>query len=142
MGVYRDQDYPAPDRVQLSFEIPLSEMIVDFFDDLKSGPAVTPRWIIQFLQYRPGNLVKLEVLVGGEPVDALAAIVHKEEAYHKGQSLVTKLKETHPDGSFSMSLSRLRRAGGVISRANCESIAQRRAGQVLWWGHYTQEKIT
>jgi len=46
----------------------------------------------QFIEYRPGNLVKLEVLVGGDPVDALAAIVHKEEAYHKGQALVTKLK--------------------------------------------------
>ena len=95
-GIYKQQDYPAPNRVQLSFEIPLSEMIVNFFDDLKSRTKGYASMDYQFKEYRAENLVKLEVLVNSEPVDALAAIVHKDEAYHKGQRLVTKLKEIIP----------------------------------------------
>jgi len=115
-GVYTMQEYPAPNRVQLSFEIPLSEIIVDFFDDLKSRTRGYASMDYQFLQYRPGNLVKLEVLVGGEPVDALAAIVHKDQAYHKGQRLVTKLKELIPRQLYDVVV-QASAGGRVISRA-------------------------
>jgi GTP-binding protein LepA len=115
-AVYTVQEYPAPDRVQLSFEIPLSEIIVDFFDDLKSRTRGYGSMDYQFLQYRPGNLVKLEILVGGEPVDALAAIVHKDQAYHKGQKLVTKLKELIPRQLFDVVI-QASAGGRVISRA-------------------------
>ena len=84
-GTFISQDYPAPNRVQMNFEIPLVELIVNFFDELKSRTKGDASMDYQFDDYRAGNLVKLEVLVGGEPVDALASIVHKEDAYHKGQ---------------------------------------------------------
>ena len=94
-GIFKDQEYPAPNRVQLNFEIPLSELIIDFFDDLKSRTRGYASMDYQFLEYRPENLVKLEVLVNGEPVDALAAIVHREDAYHKGQALVTQAESDY-----------------------------------------------
>ena len=72
-GIFKEQDYPAPNRVQLTFEIPLSEMIVNFFDDLKSRTRGYASMDYQFADYRPGSLVKLEVLVNMEPVDALAS---------------------------------------------------------------------
>ena len=84
-GIYIEQDYPAPNRVQLNYDIPLSELIVDFFDDLKSRTKGYASMDYQIDGYRAGDLVKLEILVGGEPVDALAAIVHKEDAYTKGK---------------------------------------------------------
>jgi len=120
-GVFKGQDYPAPNRVQLNFEIPLSEMIVNLFDELKSRSRGYASMDYQFLDYRPGNLVKLEVLVGGEPVDALAAIVHREEAYHKGQALVSKLKELIPRQHFDVAI-QASASGRVISRANVKAL--------------------
>jgi GTP-binding protein LepA len=120
-GVFKEQEYPAPNRVQLGFEITLSEMIVDFFDDLKSRTRGYASMDYQFLEYRSGNLVKLEVLVGGEPVDALASIVHKDDAYHKGQALVTKLKELIPRQLFDVPV-QASAAGRVISRATVKAV--------------------
>ncbi len=120
-GVFREQDYPAPNRVQLSFEIPLSEILVNFFDELKSRTRGYASMDYQFQNYRPGNLVKLEVLVGGEAVDALAAIVHKEDAYHKGQALVSKLKELIPRQLYDVAI-QASSGGRVISRANVKAL--------------------
>lgn len=120
-GTYIEQDYPAPKRVQLNFEIPLSEIIVDFFDDLKSRTRGYASMDYTFLEYRPGELVKLEVLVGGESVDALAAIVHKDQAYHKGQRLVTKLKELIPRQLYDVAI-QASASGRVISRANVKAL--------------------
>jgi GTP-binding protein LepA len=119
-GVFKSQDFPAPNRVQLTFEIQLSEIIVDFFDDLKSRSRGYASMDYQFIEYRPGNLVKLEVLVGGEPVDALATIVHADDAYHKGQALVTKLKALIPRQLFDVAI-QASAAGRVISRANVKA---------------------
>ncbi len=120
-GIYKEQEYPAANRVQLSFEIPLSELIINFFDDLKSKTRGYASMDYSFAEYRPENLVKLEVLVGGEPVDALAAIVHKEDAYHKGQALVTKLKELIPRQLFDVAI-QASAAGRIISRANVKAL--------------------
>lgn len=120
-GVFTGQDYPAPNRVQLNFEIPLSEIIVNFFDELKSRSHGYASMDYQFREYRPGHLVKLEVLVGGEPVDALAAIVHEEDAYHKGQALVTKLKELIPRQLYDVAI-QASSGGRIISRANVKAL--------------------
>jgi len=74
-----------------------------------------------FLDYRPGNLVKLEILVDNEPVDALAAIVHKEDAYHIGQALITKLKSLIPRQLFDVAI-QASANGRVISRANVKAL--------------------
>ena len=119
-GVYKKQEYPAPHRVQLEYEIPLSEIIIDFFDDLKSRTKGYASLDYQFLEYRADQLQKLEILVNGEPVDALAAIVHERDAYHKGQRLITKLKGLIPRQLFDVAIQAA--AGGrVISRANVKA---------------------
>ncbi|MDP1546218.1 MAG: translation elongation factor 4, partial [Anaerolineales bacterium] len=80
-GIFKQQEHPAPHRVQLDFEIPLSEVIVDFFDHLKSRTKGYASLDYQFLEYRADKLQKLEILVNGEPLDALAAIVHEKDAF-------------------------------------------------------------
>jgi GTP-binding protein LepA len=120
-GIYREQDYPSPSRVQIIFEIPLSELIVNFFDELKSRTRGYASMDYSVLEYRTGQLVKLEFLVGGEPVDALAAIVHKDDAYHKGQALVSKLKELIPRQQFDVAIQAFT-TGRIISRANVKAM--------------------
>jgi GTP-binding protein LepA len=119
-GIYKKQEYPAPHRVQLDFEIPLSEIIVDFFDMLKSHTKGYASLDYQLLEYRPDVLQKLEILVNGEPVDALAAIVHEKDAFHKGQRLITKLKDLIPRQMFDVAI-QASAGGRIISRANVKA---------------------
>jgi len=119
-GIYKSQEYPAPHRVQLNFEIPLSEIIVDFFDELKSRTRGYASLDYQFLEYRMDKLQKLEILVNGDPVDALATIVHEKEAYHKGQRFITKLKELIPRQLFDVAI-QASSGGRIISRANVKA---------------------
>ncbi|KUK46301.1 MAG: Elongation factor 4 [Anaerolinea thermophila] len=120
-GIFISQEYPSPNRVQIEFEIPLSELIIDFFDQLKSGTRGYASMDYQFIEYRPEKLVKLEILVNGESVDALTAIVHKEDAYHKGQALVSRLKELIPRQLFTIPIQAYAQ-GRVISRANVKAL--------------------
>jgi len=120
-GELVQQEYPAPGRVVLHFDIPLAELIVDFYDQLKSRSRGYASLDYQFTGYRADDLVKLDVLVNGEPVDALAMIVHRTDAYHKGQALVSKLKTLIPRQLFTVPLQAV--AGGrVLSRANVKAL--------------------
>jgi GTP-binding protein LepA len=119
-GEFKGQDYPAPHRVQLNYVIPLSELIVDFFDELKSRTKGYASLDYKFAEYRPDKLQKLEILVNGEPVDALASIVHEKDAYHKGQRFITKLKGIIPRQLFEVAI-QASSGGRVISRANVKA---------------------
>ena len=119
-GVYKTQDYPAPNRVQLSFEIPLAELIVNFFDNLKSRTKGYASMDYSFEGYRPENLVRLDVLINAEAVDALASIVHRQDAYHKGQALVTKLKDLIPRQLFDVPV-QASAGGRIISSAKVKA---------------------
>ena len=120
-GAYVSEEYPSSERVQLNFEIPLSELIVDFFDVLKSRSRGYASMDYQFKEYRIEDLAKLEILVNGEPVDALASIVHKDAAYHRGQALITKLKDLIPRQLFVVPI-QASSGGRVISRANVKAM--------------------
>ena len=120
-GTFVSQDYPAPNRVQLSFQIPLSELIIDFFDELKSRTRGYASLDYQIADYRSEQMVKLEILVDDESVDALASIVHKADAYHKGQKLVTKLKELIPRQLYDVSI-QASAAGRIISSAKVKQL--------------------
>ena len=119
-GEFKGQDYPAPHRVQLNYVIPLSELIVDFFDELKSRTKGYASLDYHFAEYRPDKLQKLEILVNGEPVDALASIVHEKDAYHKGQRFITKLRKIIPRQLFDVAI-QASSGGRVISRANVKA---------------------
>jgi GTP-binding protein LepA len=119
-GTFVKQEYPAPHRVQLDFQVPLSEIIIDFFDQLKSRTKGYASLDYQFLEYRPDVLQKLEILVNGEPLDALAAIVHEKDAFHKGQRLITKLKDLIPRQLYDVAV-QAASGGRIISRANVKA---------------------
>ncbi len=120
-GEYITTEYLDPTRVMLHYHIPLSEVIVDFFDRLKSITKGYASMDYQFEEYRAGDLVKLDVLVNNEPMDALAMIIHRESSYYKGQKLVTKLKDLIPRQMFVIPI---QAAVGkkIISRANVSAM--------------------
>ncbi len=120
-GEYIATEYLDKQRVMLNYDIPLAELIVDFYDRLKSITRGYASLDYHLQGYRSGDLVKLEVLVNGEPVDALAMIVHRESAYHKGQALISKLKDLIPPQLFVVPI---QAAVGkrVISRANVKAL--------------------
>ena len=120
-GVFREQAMTSPGRVQLTFELPLAELIVDFYDKLKSRTRGYASLDYSFLEYRPEDLVRLDIHLNDEPVDALATIVHRDDAYHRGQALVSKLKDVIPRQQFVVPVQAV--AGGrVISRANVRAV--------------------
>lgn len=120
-GEFVGQDYPAPGRVVLTYDIPLAEMIVDFYDRLKSATRGYASMDYEFSGYHASNLVKLEVLVNKQSVDALAMIVHEDHAYQRGQRLVTQLKKEIPRQMFEVPI---QAAVGkrVISRATVKAM--------------------
>lgn len=120
-GEYDTTEYLDTTRVVLHYRIPLSEIIIDFYDRLKSVTRGYASLDYQFDDYRAGDLVRLDVLVNNESVDALAMIVHRDDAYYKGQRLVTRLKELIPRQMFVVPI---QAAVGkrIISRANVSAI--------------------
>ena len=120
-GEYVTTEYLDKTRVVLHFRLPLSELIVDFYDRLKSTTKGYASLDYQYDEYRVEDLVKLDIMVNGEPVDALAIVVHREDAYHKGQKLVSKLKELIPRQMFAVPL---QAAVGkkIISRADVKAL--------------------
>jgi GTP-binding protein LepA len=120
-GVFIDQEYPTPNRVILNYEIPLAEIVVDFFDQLKSRTRGYASLDYQFIGYRPEDLVKLEILVNSEPVDALSLIVHKENAFRKGNALVSKLHDLIPRQLYAVPIQAVA-DGRVISRATVKAL--------------------
>jgi GTP-binding protein LepA len=101
-GTFLDMEYLDPQRVLLSFEMPLAEVIVDYYDQLKSRSQGYASMDYEEIGYRPGDLVKLDVLVAGEPVDALSLIVHRDNAASQGRQLTEKLKELIPRQMFEV----------------------------------------
>ena len=101
-GEFQNMEYLDPSRVNLHFEMPLGDLIIDFYDQLKSRSSGYASLDYSYIGYRPGDLVKLDVLVGGEPVDALSLIVYRSNAYRQGKALVEKLKELIPRQMFEV----------------------------------------
>jgi GTP-binding protein LepA len=103
-GVQRGLQYLSSDRVLIEYDFPLAEVIHDFYDKLKSVSRGYASFDYEFADYRPGDVVKLDVLVNGEALDALSLMVHREKSYGKGKALVDKMKELIPRQLFEVVL--------------------------------------
>src|SRR5258708_24078080 len=101
-GSFANMEYLDPTRVVLHFEMPLAELIVDYFDQLKSRSQGYASMDYEELGYRAANLVKLDILVNGEPVDALSLIVHRDKAPTVGRGLTERLKQLLPQQMFEI----------------------------------------
>jgi GTP-binding protein LepA len=101
-GRFDHMEYPSPERVLLVYELPLGEIVFDFYDQLKSRTSGYAGFDYDFAGFREGELVRLDVLVGGEPVDALSLVVHRDEAYSRGRALVDRLREEIPRQMFDV----------------------------------------
>jgi GTP-binding protein LepA len=101
-GVYKDMKYIEEDRVHLTYLIPLSDLIIDFYDQLKSRTQGYASLDYSFARYEAADLVKLDILVNGQPVDALSLIAHKDEANARGRMLVERLKDLIPRQLFEV----------------------------------------
>jgi GTP-binding protein LepA len=114
-------DYVGTDRVEMRFEMPLATIITDFYDKLKSVSSGYASLNYEIIDLRPGDLVKLDILVAGEPVEALSAIVHRSTATSEGRSLVSKLKELIPRQQFEIAI-QAAIGSKVIARENISAL--------------------
>ena len=103
-GRYLDTHYLSPKKVQLRYELPLAEVIFDFFDRLKSVSRGYASYDYEFIGHKPGRLKKLDILIAGEPVDALSTIVHQDHAHAQGRALCKRLKEVIHRQQFEVAI--------------------------------------
>jgi len=120
-GDFKTMEYIDPNRVVLEYEMPLSEVIIDFYDLLKSVSRGYASFDYELIGFRSAPLVRLDILVNGEPVDALSTIVHKNNSYNIGRDLVSRLKKVIPRQLFEVVI-QASCEGKIISRANVKPL--------------------
>jgi GTP-binding protein LepA len=103
-GVYQGMHYLDPTRVEFHWEFPLAEIILDFYDKLKTISRGYASLDYEFLAYRPSELVKLDMLLNGDAVDAFSVIIHQDKAYEWGRKLASKLRELIPRQLFAVAI--------------------------------------
>ncbi len=103
-GIYVNQLFMQNNRVEISYELPMAEVVFDFYDRLKSGTRGYASLDYEFIEYRPGQLVRLDILLNGDHVDALSSISHREKAYYQGRKVCAKLKELIPRQQFEVAI--------------------------------------
>jgi GTP-binding protein LepA len=103
-GLIKNQVYLTTDRVELSFEMPLAEIVFDFYDKLKTISRGYASFDYSPLEYRQSNLVKLDILLNGDQVDALSSLIHRDRAYEFGKKICEKLKELIPRQQFEIAI--------------------------------------
>ena len=120
-GEFVNQTYLGTERATLEYQLPLAEIVFDFYDKLKSFSRGYASFDYDFSGYRRSDLVKLDVLINGDPVDALSAIVHRSKAYEMGRKLTAKLKNLIPRQMFEVAI-QAAIGSRVIARTNVKAI--------------------
>ena len=103
-GILKNQVYLTADRVELTFEMPLAEIVFDFYDRLKSISKGYASFDYHPTEYRQSNLIKLDLMLNGDPIDALSALIHKDNAFSLGKKICIKLKELIPRQKFEIAI--------------------------------------
>ena len=137
-GIFIDMKYLDENRVTLTYDMPLNEIIYDFFDSLKSRTKGYASFDYEFKEYRESKLVKLDIHVNGEPVDALSFIVFKDNAYARGKKMVEKLKEVIPRHLFAIPLQAV--VGGTIIARETISAMRKDVLAKCFGGDITRKK--
>jgi GTP-binding protein LepA len=103
-GTHVDMNYLSPERVQIRYDLPLAEIVLDFFDQLKTRTKGYASLDYELIGLRPSDLVKLDILLAGDPVDALSMVVHKDKAYGAGRALAERLRKQIPRQQFEVAI--------------------------------------
>ena len=136
-GVQKKLEYLTSDRVLITYELPFNEVVLDFYDQLKSMSRGYASLDYHVTGYWESPLVKLDILVNGEPVDALSIIVHRDAAYERGRALASKMRELIPRQMFEVAIQAA--IGSRDHRARIgQGAAEERARQVLRRRHLAQ----
>ncbi len=101
-GIYKDMQYVDETRTMITYELPLAEIVLDFYDKLKSKTKGYASFEYEMIGYRESKLVKVDILVSGEPVDAFSFIAHQDNAYYRGRLIAEKLKDVIPRQQFEI----------------------------------------
>ena len=120
-GIYKSTDYIDKTRVNIHYELPLSEIVYDFYDRLKSTTKGYASFDYELCGYKESSLVKMDILLNGEIVDALSVIIHKDFAYQKGRTIVKKLRELIPRQMFQIPI-QASIGSKVIARENISAL--------------------
>lgn len=120
-GVQTKMEYLSQERVMLSYEMPFSEIMFDFFDKLKSLTQGYASFDYEFINWRGSDLIRLNILVNEEPVDALSVIVHREKAYERGREVVSKLREAIPRQQYEVAI-QAAIGGRIIARETVKAV--------------------
>ena len=136
-GVQRALEYVASSRVLITYELPFNEVVLDFYDRLKTLSRGYASLDYHVTGYWESPLVKLDILVNGEPIDALSVIVHRDMAYARGRALASKMRELIPRQNVRRGHPGGHREPDYRPRVG-ESAAKERAGKMLRWGHHAE----
>ncbi len=136
-GRFAHMEYLTSDRVRLDYDLPLAEIVLDFFDLLKTRSRGYASLDYELKDYEPGDLVRLDIRIAGEIVDALSLIVHADRAYAIGRGLAERLRKKIPRQMFEVAI-QAAVGSRIIARESVAPAAQGRAGQVLWRRHHPQ----
>lgn len=120
-AIQTKMDYISPERVMMVYEIPFNEIMFDFFDRLKSLSQGYASFDYEFLDWRPSDLVRLNILVNGDPVDALSIIIHREKSQERGREIVSKLREQIPRQQYEVAI-QAAIGGKIIARETVKAV--------------------
>ena len=134
-GNFMTMDYIDTTRVSIIYEMPLSEIVYDFFDYLKSNTKGYASFDYELIGYQTSKLVKMDILLNGEQVDALSFIVHRDFAYERGKVIVEKLKELIPRQQFEVPIQAA--VGQKLWHAQQLKLCVKRISEMLRWGYFS-----